>query len=135
VKCGDVVFGQLDGGSTTYDYDYWLLVGELGSHLGDYTAFDGAERVYLFDDDTVQNSVTVTFETCFDGWENWILFGDVSGPYCSTSSYETAGVFDTGSGNTWSTTRLNPGGIYDFEFIVEGLFGATGNYKMTVECF
>ncbi|MEQ1569273.1 MAG: hypothetical protein ABMA64_26790 [Myxococcota bacterium] len=135
VGCGDVIYGTLEGGSTLYDYDYWLLVGELGSLLGDYEALDGPERVYGFRDGEIDQVVRVTFESCFDQWANWVLHGDVSEEMCDVASYHTAGVFEDGSGNTWSTDRLNPNGDYSFEFILEGLYGATGNYKMTVECF
>lgn len=132
ISCGEVIYGTLDGGSSTYDYDYWLMVGELDALLGEYDALDGPERVYAFRDRSVEQSVRVTVHSCFDHWATWILRGD----YCDTVNYETAGVFEGGTGQRlWYTERLDPDGQYDYEFVIEGLYGAVGNYVITVECF
>ncbi|MEQ1564434.1 MAG: hypothetical protein ABMA64_02265 [Myxococcota bacterium] len=132
LSCGDVVYGELDGGSTLYDYDYWEMVGELDALMGEFDALDGPERVYWFADRSVNTSVTVTVHTCFDLWATWIL---VDGGACDVETYATAGVFEGGDGRTWYTERIDPDGQYDFEFVVEGLYGATGNYRLTVECY
>jgi hypothetical protein len=139
VQCGDVVEGTLVGGSQVYDYDFWLLVGELDALFGEYTALDGPERVYTMRVEPGQ-VVRATFETCFDLWANWVLMGDTGGAFCDTDTYYTAGVFEgdatTGCPYGWYTERLNSGSSpYDLELIVEGLYGATGNYRLTVECF
>lgn len=136
VSCGDVIYGTLEGGSTLYDYDFWLYQQELDSLMGEYGALDGPERVYLFRDLQPNEVVRVTFTTCFDLWANWILFGDTGDNFCSTDGLQTSGVFEGGTGRSWYTERINQSASgYDFEFIVEGLYGAVGNYKMTVECF
>lgn len=136
VFCGDVIYGTLEGGSYDYDYDYWLEHFALGSMLGEYAAFDGPERVYLFRGLEPDQVVQITFESCFNSWADWILFGDTGRDYCDLEGTYTVGIFEGGSGNTWITERINASaGIYDFEFILEGLYGDLGNYVMTVECF
>jgi hypothetical protein len=136
VFCGDVVYGTLEGGSTDYDYDYWLYQQELDSLLGEYDALDGPERVYLFRGLDPDEVVRATFTTCFDLWANWILFGDTGDNYCSLEGVQTSGVFESGTGHEWYTERINQSaGSYDFEFIVEGLYGEVGNFVLTIECF
>jgi hypothetical protein len=136
VFCGDVIYGTLEGGSTTYDYEFWEYQQELDSLLGDYDALDGPERVYLFRGLATDEVVRATFTTCFDLWANWIIFGDTANNYCDLAGYQTSGVFEGGTGHEWYTDRINAsGGDYDFEFIVEGLYGELGNFVLTIECF
>jgi hypothetical protein len=136
VFCGDVVYGTLEGGSTVYDYDFWLYQQELDSLLGEYDALDGPERVYLFRGLESDQVVKATFTTCFDLWATWILFGDTGDSYCSTDGSQTSGVFEGGTGREWYTDRINASSSdYDFEFIVEGLYGEVGNFVLTIECF
>lgn len=136
VSCGDVIYGTLEGGSTLYDYEFWESNFALGSMFGEYAAFDGPERVYLFRGLDGDETVRITFTTCFDSWAEWILHGDITADYCETEGFNTVGIFEGGSGNTWITDRFNAtAGVYDFEFVLEGLFGVTGNYELKVECF
>lgn len=127
ISCGDTIYGTLDGGSNNYDYDYWLLLGELDSLMGEFDALDGPERAYSFQDGS--DAFRVTVHSCFDHWVNWVIRGE----YCNTDEPTSAGVFEGGTGRTWYTEL--PGGGSNFEFIIEGLYGATGNYVITVECF
>ena len=131
LQCGDVVYGTLDGGSSIYDYDYWYSIGELDALFGRYDALDGEERVYVYEG-LFDSVLKVTFETCFDLWATWVLTGQST---CDVESFSTGGVFEGGTGRRWFTERLNAGtGPHDYQFILEGLDGATGNYAITVEC-
>jgi hypothetical protein len=136
IACGDEVYGTLAGGSTTYDYAFWDYQGELGSLFGDTTALDGEERVYVLQGLGQDQHATITIDTCFDSWANWIRYGDIDGAFCSTNEYLSCSVFEDHAGDTWTTERMNlSSSTYDYEFIVEGMHGATGNYRITVDCF
>jgi hypothetical protein len=138
LSCGDVIYATNTGGSSIYAYDYWYEQGALGPYLGDYAAWDGPERVYVFRGLAEGDGVTVSVESCMDTWATWIRYGDVSGDFCDLDPFNQGGIWETSSGpRERSTDRINtysPSG-YDFEFQIEGLFGAEGNFKLTVECF
>jgi hypothetical protein len=138
IGCGDVIYATNTGGSTIYDYAYWEDQGSLGPYLGDTTAFDGPERVYVFRGLQEGQGVTFRVESCMDVWATWIRYGDVGGDFCSLDTFNQAGIWESSNGprERW-TDRINtysPSG-YDFELQIEGLFGAEGNYKITAECF
>jgi hypothetical protein len=136
VFCGDVIFGTLAGGSTIYDYEYWETVQELDALFGNYDAVDGPERVYAFRGLAQDEHVIFTVSTCFDLWADWIQYGDSDGDFCDLSPFNRAGVFEYGQGRTWWTDRTNQApGTYDLEFVIEGLDGAEGNFKVTVDCY
>jgi hypothetical protein len=131
IHCGDTLYGHLDGGSTVYDYDFWYDLQALDALFGEYEALDGAERSYLFRDTDVDQAIKVTVHTCFEMWATWIVR---DADYCESSAL-LGGVFESGDGNLWYTERIDEGGEYEFEFVVEGVYGDSGNYAITVECF
>jgi hypothetical protein len=138
LHCDDVIYATNTGGSDLYDYGYWEEQFLTGPYLGDTAVFDGPERVYVFRGLAEGGGVTLTVESCMDVWATWVRYGDVSEEFCDLDPFNQAGIWENSSGpRDRSTDRINtysPSG-YDFEFQIEGLFGAEGNFKLTVECF
>lgn len=138
VFCGDKIQGSIVGGSAVYDYDFWESIQSLDALFGDYEALDGPERVYVFRGLERDEYVVATVSTCFDLWASWIQYGDTDGDFCDLSEFNVGAVFESGdpNGRTWWTTRPNgSAGVYDFEFVIEGLHGAEGNFELTIDCY
>lgn len=138
VTCGDVIYATNTGGSTIYAYDYWEEQQVLGPYLGDTEVWDGPERSYVFRGLQEGEGVRLRVESCMDVWATWIRYGDVGGEFCDLDPFTQAGAWESSNGprERW-TDRVNPSSAagYDFEFQIEGLFGAEGNFELTVECF
>ncbi len=138
VTCGDVLFGTNTGGTTIYDYAFSESLGALGSLLGNGDALDGPERVYVFRGLAVDEQVEFRVDACFDVWGTWVRHGDVGDDFCSAGGFNVGGLFEERDGNQsrWTVQyNLASQSTYDFEFIVEGLDGAEGNYMISVACY
>ncbi len=134
IACGDVIYGSTNGASNYYTYDDWYSIGAVGTLLNEQDAFDGPDRSYVYIGQGQGQVISVRVESCMNTWAFWLLHGDVNYEVCDVGS--TGGYFEYGSEFDQFTNRLGPvnPGTYDTEFVIEGLYGATGNYKMTVEC-
>jgi hypothetical protein len=135
VFCGQVIFGTTTGGTTDYDYQWWLDAADLGALIGEPERVDGPERVYAFEPLFTDSQVTFTVESCDEVWASWISMGDLT-DYCAESTQAPKDHFDEVQGRF-----LQEADVVNFtantnkvQVIVDSSASTPTNYLMTVTC-
>ena len=136
LTCGSVVYGTTAGGTTEYEWQFWLDQMELDSLTNEATTvLDGPDRVCQYREHANGEVLVVRVWSCDDTWISWRRHGDVGDEFCDEGHYSEAGHFVWMDGGWEYTFQNAAAGTYDWEFIVDTFGGTPGNFVVTLDCY